>query len=53
MSELIAKLRLEPVDVGPLFNARYVEAMAPLYVYMNFFARPDGGFEYAISRAGP
>ena len=47
---LIEALALQVVDVGPLYNARYVEAMAPLYVYMNFFNRPEGGFEYAISQ---
>jgi predicted dinucleotide-binding enzyme len=50
VAALIELLTLEAVDVGPLFNARYVEAMAPLYVYMNYFNRPDGGFEYAISQ---
>lgn len=50
VATLIAALDLEATDVGPLFNARYVEAMAPLYVYMNFFAPPSGGFEYAFSR---
>ena len=49
---LVEELNLDAVDVGPLFNARYVEAMAPLYVHMNFFERPDGGFEYAISSSG-
>lgn len=51
VAELIERLGLEAADVGPLFNARYVEAMAPLYVYMNFFARPAGGFEYHIARS--
>lgn len=49
--KLVAALDLDATDVGPLFNARYVEAMAPLYVYMNFFARPPGGFEYSFSRS--
>lgn len=51
VAALVAQLGLEVADVGPLFNARYVEAMAPLYVYMNFFARPEGGFEYSFSRS--
>jgi predicted dinucleotide-binding enzyme len=50
VAQLIESLGLDVTDVGPLFNARFVEAMAPLYVYMNFFARPPGGFEYAISQ---
>ena len=49
---MIDELELDAVDVGPLFNARYVEAMAPLYVHMNFFKRPDGGFEYAFTSSG-
>jgi predicted dinucleotide-binding enzyme len=49
---LIAELRLHAQDVGPLFNARFVEEMAPLYVYMNVFARPPGGFEFSFSRSG-
>jgi len=47
---LIAALDLEVTDVGPLYNARYLEAMAPLYVYMNFFARPPRVFEYSFTR---
>lgn len=50
--ELIGELGLHAQDVGPLFNARFLEEMAPLYVYMNVFARPPGGFEYAFSRSG-
>ena len=50
VAQLIESLGLDVTDVGPLFNARFVEAMAPVYVYMNFFARPSGGFEYAFSQ---
>ncbi|MFQ5633983.1 MAG: NADPH-dependent F420 reductase [Gammaproteobacteria bacterium] len=50
--DLVTELGLDGADVGPLFNARYVEAMAPLYVYMNAYARPPGGFEFAFSRSG-
>jgi len=50
--KLIEALDLEATDVGPLFNARYVEAMAPLYVYMNVFVRPPGGFEFSLTRSG-
>jgi len=54
VSTLIEALGLTATDVGPLFNARYVEAMAPLYVYMNYFKRPPGGFEFSFSRdVGP
>jgi len=53
VAKLVAALDLEATDVGPLFNARYVEAMAPLYVYMRAFARPPGGFEYSFSRSEP
>jgi len=49
VAQLIDSLGLDATDVGPLFNARFVEAMAPLYVYMNVFARPPGGFEYSFS----
>ncbi|TDJ47919.1 MAG: hypothetical protein E2O52_02145 [Gammaproteobacteria bacterium] len=49
VTKLIEALALEVIDVGPLFNARYVEAMAPLYVHMNFFVRPPGGFEFSFS----
>lgn len=44
--QLVEELGLDATDVGPLYNARYLEAMAPLYVYMNAFHRPPGGFEY-------
>lgn len=46
---LIEELGLTATDVGPLFNARFVEAMAPLYVYMNAFRRPRERFEYTFS----
>lgn len=49
VAQLIESLGLDATDVGPLFNAGFVESMAPLYVYMNFFARPPGGFEYSFS----
>lgn len=51
VTTLVGALGLEAVDVGPLFNARYVEAMGPLYVYMNFIARRPGRFEYAFTRS--
>ncbi len=44
--QLVEELGLDATDVGELYNARYLEAMAPLYVYMNAFHRPPGGFEY-------
>jgi predicted dinucleotide-binding enzyme len=48
-ARLIESLGLDVVDVGPLVNARFVEAMAPIYIYMNVFARPPGGFEFSFS----
>ncbi len=51
VTTLIEALDLEATDVGPLFNARYIEAMGPLYVYMNFYARQPGGFEYAFRQS--
>ncbi|MDP6673702.1 MAG: NAD(P)-binding domain-containing protein [Gammaproteobacteria bacterium] len=51
VAKLIAVLDLQAMDVGPLFNARYIEAMAPLYVYMNYFVRPPGGFEYNLTHS--
>lgn len=53
VTTLIEALDLEVTDVGPLFNARYVEALGPLYVYMNFFARRPGRFEYAFGPSEP
>jgi len=53
VAALVEALDLEAVDVGPLYNARYVEAMAPLYVYMNFFAHRPGRFEYAFGSSEP
>jgi len=50
---LAEELGLLATDVGPLFNARYLEAMAPLYVYMNAFHRPPGGFEYNFTTSQP
>ena len=49
--QLVEELGLDAADVGPLYNARYLEAMAPLYVYMNAFHRPPGGFEYDFTAA--
>lgn len=46
--ELLTDLQLESRDVGPLYNARYVEAMGALYVYMNVFKDRERGFEYGI-----
>jgi len=51
VAKLVAALNLEATDVGPLFNARYVEAMAPLYVYMRAFSGRPGGFEYSFTRS--
>jgi len=48
---LIEALDLEATDVGPLFNARFLESMAQLYVYMNFIAHRPGGFEYSFTRS--
>jgi len=50
---LAEELGLQGTDVGPLFNARYLEAMASLYVYMNAFHRPPGGFEYNFTSSQP
>lgn len=34
VAELIAQLGMEPVDAGPLRNARYLEATAMLYIHL-------------------
>ncbi|MBT8444494.1 MAG: NAD(P)-binding domain-containing protein [Gammaproteobacteria bacterium] len=49
--QLVEELGLDATDVGALYNARYLEAMAPLYVYMNAFHRSPGGFEYHFTAA--
>lgn len=45
---LLTDLNLASRDVGPLYNARYIEAMGALYVYMNVFKDRELGFEYGI-----
>jgi len=45
VAEIVAGMGLEPVDVGPIQNARYVEGMLVLWVY----ARANGhGFNYHL-----
>ena len=36
------------VDVGPLSNASYLEAMGALYIHMNAIQGRRGDFEYRI-----
>jgi 8-hydroxy-5-deazaflavin:NADPH oxidoreductase len=46
VARLVAELGLEPRHVGPLYNARYLEAMGNLYIYVNVFQRPEPRLEY-------
>lgn len=48
VTSLLTDLNLASRDVGPLYNARYVEAMGALYVYMNVFKDRELGFEYGF-----
>lgn len=46
VARLVAELGLLPRAVGPLYNARYLEAMGNLYIYVNVFQRPEPRLEY-------
>ncbi|TVQ44877.1 MAG: hypothetical protein EA371_12930 [Gammaproteobacteria bacterium] len=46
VARLVAELGLSPRVVGPLYNARYLEAMGNLYIYVNVIQQPDVRLEY-------
>ena len=48
VSDLLQKLGFHVVDVGPLSNAPYLEAMGALYIHMNAVQGRRGDFEYRI-----
>ena len=48
VSGLVQALGFDPVDVGPLSNATYLEAMGALYIHMNAIQGRRGNFEYRI-----
>jgi predicted dinucleotide-binding enzyme len=53
VAELVASFGIEPVDVGPLRNARVTEGMAILYMVPYLSGKRDQAFEYHLRRAGP
>lgn len=46
VERLVEELGLEPRYVGPLYNARYLEAMGNLYIYVNSFQRAEPRLEF-------
>jgi len=48
VAALVRALGFDPVDVGPLSNAAYLEAMGALYIHMNAIQGRRGNFEYRI-----
>lgn len=48
VTALVEALGFHAVDVGPLSNARYLEAMGALYIHMNAIQGRRGNFEYRI-----
>jgi 8-hydroxy-5-deazaflavin:NADPH oxidoreductase len=52
-AELIASAGLDPCDVGPLKNARYLEAMAMLWIDMAVNQKQQGRFAFKLLRELP
>jgi len=48
VSQLVSDLGLEPFDVGPLYEARYLEAFAMLYIDMVYVHGHDPHFTFAV-----
>jgi 8-hydroxy-5-deazaflavin:NADPH oxidoreductase len=48
VEELVAAARFRPVDVGPLRNARYLEAMAMLWIDMAVNQGKGGKFSFGL-----
>ncbi|MCC5868524.1 MAG: NADPH-dependent F420 reductase [Gammaproteobacteria bacterium] len=48
VARLVRALGLAVRDVGPLYNARYLEAMGNLYIYVNVMQQPDTRLEYSF-----
>lgn len=48
VTRMIETLGFHAVDVGPLANAVYLEAMGALYIHMNAIQGKRGNFEYRI-----
>jgi predicted dinucleotide-binding enzyme len=48
VTALVEALGFHAVDVGPLSNAAYLEAMGALYIHMNAIQGRRGNFEYRI-----
>lgn len=50
VAEVVTRLGFEPLDVGPLRNARVLEAMASLYLVPYLQGRRGDAFEYYFRR---
>ena len=48
VTDMLKALGFHVVDVGPLSNAPYLEAMGALYIHMNAIQGRRGNFEYRI-----
>ncbi len=48
VGRLVRALGLAVRDVGPLYNARYIEAMGNLYIFVNIMQQPELRLEYSF-----
>ena len=53
VAQIVSRFGFEPVDVGPMKNARVLEGMAMLYMVPYLSGKRDEAFEYHLRRASP
>ena len=49
VAQLVKDLGLEPFDTGPLYHARYLEALAMLYIDMVYVQAHDPHFTFTVA----